>query len=232
MSVSSAPATAGTPTSAQVTNQAAFTNGGATNHFDPAAGKPVKADYACYTSDWTKYPPQTAWVNFNDMYTANAPLMTSGCPGVTGNTEAQSQAVHDAILQVSEKASVDPRLTLAVVMQEVRVLVLESFCREHPLTSTQSKGCVNVGTTANGVTNPGIMQTHAGTSFVGNSASAEEQTASITQMVRDGVQGTSTGDGLVQLLNQYGDIYEVRLPWFRPFCPLYTYFFALGRCTD
>lgn len=52
------------------------------------------------------------------------------------------------------------------------------------------------------------MQTHAGSSFIGNAASHDEQGASITQMVIDGVQGTSTGPGLVQAVNKYGNIYE------------------------
>jgi hypothetical protein len=68
---------------------------------------------------------------------------------------------------------------------------------------------VNVGTTNNGVSNPGIMQTHSGSSFIGNSASVDDQQASITAMVVDGMQGTSSGDGLVQLINKHGNIYEV-----------------------
>lgn len=63
------------------------------------------------------------------------------------------------------------------------------------------------------MTNPGIMQTHAGSSFVGSSASTDAQQASITQMVVDGVQGTSSGGGLVQSINQYGNIYEVGLQY-------------------
>jgi hypothetical protein len=73
----------------------------------------------------------------------------------------------------------------------------------------QSFGCVHVGTTDNGVRNPGIMQSHNGASFIGNAASAGEQQASVTTMVVNGVQGTSNGDGLVQLINKYGNIYEV-----------------------
>lgn len=53
------------------------------------------------------------------------------------------------------------------------------------------------------------MQTHNGVSFVGAAASVDEQKSSITQMVVDGMQGTASGDGLVQLINKYGNIYEV-----------------------
>lgn len=69
---------------------------------------------------------------------------------------------------------------------------------------------MNVGATNNGETNPGLMQSAQGTSFVGSSASAEDQKQSIIQMITDGVQGTSKGDGLVQGINKYGDIYEVK----------------------
>ena len=55
------------------------------------------------------------------------------------------------------------------------------------------------------------MQSAKGTSFVGNSKSADEQQASVTQMVVDGTQGTSSGPGLVQGINIYGNIYEVSL---------------------
>jgi hypothetical protein len=53
------------------------------------------------------------------------------------------------------------------------------------------------------------MQTHSGSSFVGNSATPEAQQASITAMIVDGLQGTSSGDGLAQLINKHGNIYEV-----------------------
>lgn len=53
------------------------------------------------------------------------------------------------------------------------------------------------------------MQSHDGSSFVGNSASTSAQQTSITQMIIDGTQGTTSGDGLVQAINDYGNIYEV-----------------------
>lgn len=60
--------------------------------------------------------------------------------------------------------------------------------------------------------NPGLMQSDGGATFIGNSASDAEQQASITQMIIDGTQGTADGDGLVQCINQYGNIYEVSIP--------------------
>lgn len=71
------------------------------------------------------------------------------------------------------------------------------------------------------------MQSHSGTSFIGNGASPEQQVsltsqilgtlsnlnhfqfASIEQMLRDGTQGTPSGDGLVQCAGRFGGhLYE------------------------
>src|SRR2546423_5711764 len=52
------------------------------------------------------------------------------------------------------------------------------------------------------------MQSAGGVSYLGNSASIPQSQASITQMVMDGTQGTASGWGLVQCINQYGNIYE------------------------
>lgn len=84
---------------------------------------------------------------------------------------------------------------------------------DHQLTLLKSIGCVNVCPSTNPdpsqPDNPGLMQSDGGATFVGNSASTSSQQSSITQMVIDGTQGTSLGDGLVQCINQYGNIYEV-----------------------
>lgn len=87
-----------------------------------------------------------------------------------------------------------------------------NFCL-YQLTLPKSIGCVNVCPSTNPdpsqPDNPGLMQSDGGATFVGNSASDSSQQSSITQMVIDGTQGTSLGDGLVQCINQYGNIYEV-----------------------
>lgn len=81
--------------------------------------------------------------------------------------------------------------------------------------SVQSSGCVNVCASTNPdpsqPDNPGLMQSDGGSTFIGNSASDSDQQASITQMIIDGTQGTADGDGLVQCINQYGNIYEVSI---------------------
>ena len=92
------------------------------------------------------------------------------------NTAAQTGWVKDAILLEAATTGMDARFILAVVVQE-------------------SSGDVHVRTTNNGVNNPGLMQSHNGATFadIGDGGKA-----SIFQMVKDGVEGTKYGDGLIQ----------------------------------
>lgn len=67
----------------------------------------------------------------------------------------------------------------------------------------ESGGNVRVGNTFNGVVNTGIMQAFNGVSFDPNNVQG-----SILQMVRDGVEGTASGPGLVQAYSMYRNWYE------------------------
>ena len=97
------------------------------------------------------------------------------------NSADEIAAINTAIEQVAAATAVDHRFILAIMMQE-------------------SKGCVRVPTTDNGVVNPGLMQDHDG---AGTCAGVEPCPASeITQMITDGTAGTSAGPGLATLLNQ------------------------------
>ncbi|KAF7142172.1 hypothetical protein CNMCM5793_008680 [Aspergillus hiratsukae] len=86
--------------------------------------------------------------------------------------------IWNSILEVSAAAKVDPRLILAVVMQE-------------------SSGNVYVGCTNNNVQNCGLMQAYTGSV----SFDPSNPQGSITQMIIDGTQGTALGGGLVQWYN-------------------------------
>ena len=97
------------------------------------------------------------------------------------NSAEQTAWVKEGIEAEAAKTGIDPRFILAMVMQE-------------------SGGNVNVHTTNNGVNNPGLMQSHNGVSFDGSKAS-------VLQMIQDGVQGTSSGDGLVQGLQKTGNLF-------------------------
>ena len=194
-SSSAAPSSTGGSTSggsgsgATVTNQQAFQDGAATKSPSTTAGVSSVSDgnYKCYSGAASAYPSSDKWGSFDTLWTNNVPLIKESCTNLGDGadpTTDQIQDMHDGILQVAGDSFVDPRFILAIIMQE-------------------SHGCVNVGTTSNGVSNPGIMQSHNGVSF--NAADAKN---SIVQMIRDGTQGTSSGDGLVQLINKYGDVYE------------------------
>ncbi|TAQ89314.1 hypothetical protein B7494_g2359 [Chlorociboria aeruginascens] len=187
------------PSTQKVTSSTAFTNGaGNTNNANTGDGVGSGNDaYNCYYGSWESYPPKSEWVSFDDMWSYAEGDLGSSCDYIqstgAGDSAAQIQDIYNAIQQVAESSLVDHRFIFATIMQE-------------------SGGCVNVITTQNPdpsqPNNPGLMQSDGGSSFVGNSASASAQAASIIQMIIDGTQGTAQGDGLVQCINQYGNIYE------------------------
>ena len=101
--------------------------------------------------------------------------------GQTNNSPDETANLQSAILSVAGSSGVDARFILAVVMQE-------------------SKGCVRVPTTVYSVSNPGLMQDHDGphTCYGVNPCPDDE----IVGMIQDGTTGTSSGDGLLQILNR------------------------------
>ncbi|OAQ95826.1 hypothetical protein LLEC1_01369 [Akanthomyces lecanii] len=143
--------------------------------------------YTFYQGDGSSassWPAQSAWGSFDQLWASNVPLMQKSC-GWNGwgvdNSDDEISAIKSAITQVAGESGVDSRFILAVMMQE-------------------SKGCVRVPTTDNGVRNPGLMQSHSGSgSCAGRNPCPASQ---ITQMIRDGASGTSSGDGLQQTLAQ------------------------------
>jgi len=129
------------------------------------------------------------WVStFEDMFSFNMPVMTASCSqfGVPNNSEQEVQAISTAIQTVAGETGVDPRFILAIMLQE-------------------SNGCVRAPTTNFGVNNPGLMQDYNGAAScnIGGSVQNPCPANTITQMIRDGVAGTS-GPGLVQNLAQAG----------------------------
>jgi hypothetical protein len=65
-------------------------------------------------------------------------------------------------------------------------------------------GCVRAPTTNYGVRNPGLMQSHDGTGTCNDVGTVQNPcpASTIVQMIRDGVAGTASGDGLVQTFKQ------------------------------
>ena len=97
------------------------------------------------------------------------------------NSAAESNALNSAIQQVAGSTGVPASFILAIVMQE-------------------SKGCVRVITTNNGVRNPGLMQSHNGAgTCTGVNPCPDSQ---ILQMIQDGTAGTPYGPGIQQLYAQ------------------------------
>ena len=133
----------------------------------------------CYSGPAANFPDPANWQRWSLMWARNSGVMR------IDDSRQEVAYIEQAINTVARDTGIDRRVILAMIMQE-------------------SQGNVRVNTTysADGVRNAGLMQSHNGVSFDPNNA---EQ--SILQMVRDGVQGTPFGDGLVQLLTRYGNIY-------------------------
>lgn len=170
-----------------------FNNGvpnGAHNIYDGmGAGQD---SYTLYTGDGSTWPSINSWVSFDDMFNANKALIRQSCANIgngngQGVTEAEIGQLWNAIQSASYRSQVDHRFILAIILQE-------------------SKGCVRVKTTANGLSNPGLMQDHAG-QFSCNVNGVPQYPCpdyQIFGMVYEGTSGTAAGDGLAGLLNQAG----------------------------
>ncbi|KAI9733614.1 MAG: hypothetical protein M1834_003216 [Cirrosporium novae-zelandiae] len=186
------------PASAQVASSKAFTTG-ASNYNNSNAYNETSSYgmdyYNCYYGGWENFPNSSSWISFDAMFHHAIRAMRNSCTNLgqsatdTGDSNEQIEQIRGAIQLISGISHVDYRFILAIILQE-------------------SIGCVNVINTDNGVRNTGIMQAHDGAVFAGNSATPYAQQASIIQMVMDGTQGTLSGDGLVQCINRYGNIYE------------------------
>jgi len=143
--------------------------------------------YKLYSGDGTSangWPTQEQWMDFDSMWTANLALIGINCD----NSDEENNNMKSAIQSISSTSGVPSNYILAIIMQE-------------------SKGCVRVQGTNNGVGNPGLMQSHNGKgSCNGGSGLLNPCPMSeITQMISDGTEGTlylgsSGGDGLQQLL--------------------------------
>ncbi|KAL3484993.1 pectate lyase superfamily protein-domain-containing protein [Aspergillus germanicus] len=140
---------------------------------DGAAAYQDPEYYYCFGGPAANFPPFANWMGFTEMFDLNQ--QTSMALVESGPIQGD---IWDAIVAVSADARVDPRLILAVVMQE-------------------SSGNVYVGCTNNGVQNCGLMQAYAGSV----SFDANDPVGSIHQMIVDGTQGTAAGGGLVQWFN-------------------------------
>lgn len=134
--------------------------------------------YVQYSGPASRFPHQDQWASYAFLWQANTRLMKFH------DNDAEIAHIKKAIETVSAESGVDVRAILCIIVQE-------------------SGGNVRVGSTNNGVHNPGLMQSHNGVSF-----DPKNPAGSILQMVKDGTEGTRDGDGLKQLLARYGNYYE------------------------
>ena len=134
--------------------------------------------YEQYGGSASNFPDPSRWQQYGRLWETNAKLMKFH------DSDSEISFIKQAIERVARESGIDVRVILCIIMQE-------------------SAGNVRVGTTSNGVSNPGIMQSHNGVSF-----NAKDPAGSILQMVRDGTEGTRSGDGLKQLYAKYGNYYE------------------------
>lgn len=123
------------------------------------------------------WPSMSQWKAFDTLWGLNEILISASCD----NSDEETAAIKSSIQSIAEETGVDERFILAIVMQE-------------------SKGCVRVQSTNNGVQNTGLMQSHDGTGSCNKDGSKTTPCPSsmIHTMIKDGTAGTSAGDGLQQ----------------------------------
>lgn len=129
------------------------------------------------------WPSDSTWVNFDTLWNLNVGTIGISCSQFSqaNNSPTETANLKSAIQSVASSSGVDARFILAVVMQE-------------------SKGCVRVWTSYGSVPNPGLMQDHNGANTCYNVNPCPSNV--ITGMIQDGTTGTSSGEGLLQIMKR------------------------------
>lgn len=114
------------------------------------------------------------------------------------NEEEEIGQLWNAIQSASFQTNVDHRFILAILIQE-------------------SKGCVRVRTTNNGVLNPGLMQSHNGRFSCNKDGIVQFPCPDfqIFRMVMEGAAGTADGDGLAEILNHVSEEMDDAVAYYR-----------------
>ncbi|CAI6337196.1 unnamed protein product [Periconia digitata] len=91
------------------------------------------------------WPTKEDWADFETIWSANERIMGISCTyhGQENDTPEEMEDIKSAIQQVAGETDIDERILLVTAMQE-------------------SNGCLRVKTTANGYSNPGLMQSFQG----------------------------------------------------------------------
>ena len=145
-------------------------------------GEPGGGPYVQYSGPASKFPPPSKWASYTSLWVSNYHLMKRY------NSKAEIAMVKSAIGIVARETGVDVRVILCVIMQESGGNV-----RARLTTAPDGSALQNLG----------YMQSHNGVGF-----DESDPAGSILQMTRDGVAGTSTGDGLKQCFQHRGNWYS------------------------
>ncbi|KAJ5970970.1 uncharacterized protein N7479_000888 [Penicillium vulpinum] len=123
------------------------------------------------------WPSMSQWSDYETLWGLNQILIAASCD----NSDDETSDINTSIKSIAGETGIDARFVLAIVMQE-------------------SKGCVRVHSTNNGVQNTGLMQSHAGEGSCNKDGNMATPCPSsmIQQMIKDGTAGTTQGDGLKQ----------------------------------
>ena len=95
------------------------TNPTALSFYDPSfaygtVGYSTPTTYNCYSGPAVNFPAHSTWMNFDQMFNRNQQYSLV----VAGDTSPEQMAIYNAIVSVSQQAKVDPRVILAVIIQE------------------------------------------------------------------------------------------------------------------
>nr|POE93655.1 hypothetical protein CFP56_19667 [Quercus suber] len=187
--------------STQATSAASSIAAG-TSSVAPAASGSIK--YQVFSGDGSEaqgWPSMDKWASFETVWANNVNLLQISCTqfGQANNAESEIAHLKTAVLEQSSATGVDSRFITAIMMQE-------------------SKGCVRVPTTTGSVSNPGIFQSHQGSGSCNNGPGQVKNpcpATEIKQMVKDGVAGTSSGDGLQQTIAGSGAAHGTCTSYYR-----------------
>jgi hypothetical protein len=143
--------------------------------------------FVAYSGPASNFPPVDQWKSFDDLWNQNVPQMKKA-----GNSDDENDQMKSDIQTVAKESGVDERAILATIMQE----------STGNIRAPDTKS--GVPDAANAVPNRGLMQSHNGVAF-----NPADPKGSIFQMIKDGSEGTSSGEGLKQTLaDQGGNYYE------------------------
>ncbi|KAM3418798.1 hypothetical protein BST61_g4768 [Cercospora zeina] len=160
------------------------------------------------------WPQMSEWLSWEELVDANKGRLTAACKywEVQENSPSEIDLLLDFVPRISAEGGIDPRVVLAMILQE-------------------SHGCLRVPETHGSHRNSGVLQSHNGDGTCNRNmieagerspmkdphlVSVDCSSLQIETMVRDGVLGTRTGRGVLQLMDQeHGKGYRDAQMWYR-----------------